>query len=238
MDISPLWISLKTTLCATFLAFVFGIVTAWLMSCYKGRFKGMLDGILTLPLVVPPTVVGFFLLLLFGKNGPVGKLLMSMGTTIIFTWGATVISSGIVAFPLMYRTCRSSFEQIDSNLINAGRTLGLTEFKIFYSVLIPLAWPGIVAGTILAFARSLGEFGATLMIAGNIPGKTQTIPLAIYFAAESGKMDQAFLWVITVCGISLTVIILMNYWEEIHKKRLAYNRREHKWGYMLTSKRD
>ena len=181
----------------------------------------MIDGVLTLPLVLPPTVVGFLLLLLFGKNGPLGKLLMAIGTTVIFSWPATVIAASVVAFPLMYRTVRSAFEQIDPTIINAGRTLGVSEWKIFWKITIPLAWPGVAAGTILAFARALGDFGATLMIGGNIPGKTLTIPAAIFFAAEGGEMRKALIWVILIFIISLIVMTLMNYWTDYQRKMIA-----------------
>ncbi len=166
MDInwSPLWISIKTSILSTIMTFVIGIIVSYLMANYKGRYKGILDGILTLPLVLPPTVVGFFLLLLIGKNGYIGKLLLNFDTTLVFSWNfdttlvfswtATVIASTTVAFPMMYRTSRAAFEQIDNNIICAARTLGLSEWKIFYKIAIPLAWPGIIAGIVLSFARA------------------------------------------------------------------------------------
>lgn len=186
----------------------------------------MIDGVLTLPLVLPPTVVGFLLLILFGKNGPLGKLLMALGTSVIFSWPATVIAASVVAFPLMYRTVRSAFEQIDQNIIYAARTLGVSEWKIFWKITIPLSWPGVAAGTVLAFARALGDFGATLMIGGNIPGKTLTIPAAIFFAAEGGEMRKALIWVILIFIISLIVMTLMNYWTDYQRKMFAHNGRK------------
>ena len=201
--------------------FFLGIAAACFVSGYRGKFKGLIDGVLTLPLVLPPTVVGFLLLILFGKHGPLGKLLMAAGMTVIFSWPATVIAASVVAFPLMYRTVRSAFEQIDQNLINAARTLGVSEWKIFWKVTIPLAWPGVAAGTVLAFARALGDFGATMMIGGNIPGKTLTIPAAIFFAAESGDMNKALIWVILIFLISLIVMTLMNYWTDYQRKMTA-----------------
>jgi molybdate transport system permease protein len=207
-----MWISLKTASVATLVTFLLGILAAWFMVNVKGRFKGLIDGIFTLPLVLPPTVLGFFLLLIFGKNGPIGRMLYNLGTTVIFTWQATVISASIVAFPLMYKTVKASFEQIDRDILNAARTLGASEWKMFWKVTFPISWPGIAAGTILAFARALGEFGATLMIAGNIPGKTQTIPIAIYFAVEGGEMTKALIWVLLIFTISLASIVIMNYW--------------------------
>ncbi|MGI6328970.1 MAG: molybdate ABC transporter permease subunit [Dethiobacteria bacterium] len=212
MDMSPLCISLKTSLSATFLAFILGVTAAKLMSGYRGRFKSVLDGVLILPLVLPPTVVGFLLLVLFGRHGPLGQLLSSLGTTVIFSWSATVIASTVVAFPLMYRTTLGAFEQVDPNMLDAARTMGVPERSIFTGITIPLAWPGIAAGTILAFARALGEFGATLMLAGNIPGRTQTIPLTIFFLVESGRRARAALWVLIIIAISFLAITGLHYW--------------------------
>jgi molybdate transport system permease protein len=213
-DLSPLWISLKTALVATVFAFFAGIAAAGWMKQYKGKAKGIIDGILTLPLVLPPTVVGFLLLLLFGINSPVGQFLMQLEISVIFSWQATVITSTVVAFPLMYKTVLSSFEHIDRDLINCARTLGSSEFKIFWLIILPLALPGVAAGTILAFARALGEFGATLMLAGSIPGKTQTMPIAIFFAAEAGDMPKALIWVLIMVAISLAVIATIHVWDE------------------------
>lgn len=212
--LSPLFISLKTALLATIITSILGVVIAYFMSIYKGKFKGLLDGILTLPLVLPPTVLGFFLLLIFGKNGPLGKLFLLFNKSIIFSWSATVIAATVVAFPMVYRTARSSFEQIDNNLISAAKTLGFNNKRIFFKIAIPLSFKGIIGGIILAFARALGEFGATLMIAGNIPGRTQTIPLAIFFAVEGGHMEKAYLWVAIIIIISLLSIFILNYWCE------------------------
>jgi len=220
MNFSPLWISIKTALTATVLVFLLGIAAAWLLVGYRGKLKGLIDSILTLPLVLPPTVVGFFLLLLLGRNSPIGQLLYSLGYQIIFSWSATVIAASVVAFPLMYKTARGAFEQIDISIVNAARTLGVQEWKIFWKITVPLAWPGIAAGAVLAFARALGEFGATLMVAGNIPGKTQTIPVAIFFEAEGGETGRALIWVILIFVISIIVMTLMNYWAEYQSKNL------------------
>jgi molybdate transport system permease protein len=225
IDFSPLWISLKTALTATALTFILGISAAWFVAGYRGKLKGLIDGILSLPLVLPPTVVGFFLLLILGKNGPVGKFLFLFDFTLIFSWQATVIAASVVSFPLMYKTCRAAFEQIDGNILNAARTLGVSEWKVFWKVSIPLAWPGIAAGTVLSFVRALGEFGATLMVAGGIPGKTQTIPIAIFFAAEGGEMEKALIWVLLIFVISLTVMVLMNYWNEYQRKVISIGRK-------------
>ena len=223
-DFSPLWISIKTSVCATLIALFFGVAAAWLVAAYSKKTKGLLDSILTLPMILPPTVVGFFLLMIFGKRGFVGEFLDRLDVSIIFSWSATVIAACVVAFPLMYKTVMSAFEQIDRNILDAARLLGANEFKLLFKIAIPIAWPGIVAGTILSFARSLGEFGATLMIAGNIPGKTQTIPMAIFFAAEGGEMNKAYLWVGLIFAISLFVMVLMNYWTGYQNKLILKSR--------------
>lgn len=226
MDLSPAWISIKITCVATFIIFFLGLSAAWFMTKYRGPGKGILDGIFTLPMVLPPTVAGFGILLLIGKNGPVGKFLDIFGINIIFSWYAAVIAAVVVAFPLMYKTARGAFEQIDPNMMDAARTLGLSEWKVFWRVAVPLAWPGLAAGTALSFARSLGEFGATLMVAGSIPGQTETIPIAIYFATQAGEMEVGLVWVSIIFGISLTVILLMHYWENYQKRnRLGQGRR-------------
>jgi len=221
IDFAPLWISIKTAMVATIITFFLGIIVSYWMSNFKGKSKGIIDGLFTLPLILPPTVVGFFLLLICGKNGLVGNILKLFNTSLIFTWSATVLAAIVVSFPMMYRTTRSAFEQIDINIISAARTLGLSEFKIFYKIAIPLAMPGIIGGLVLSFARAMGEFGATLMIAGNIPGRTQTMPLAIFFAAESGDMQKAMLWVIIIVTLSLFLILILNYWSEIQLKLMG-----------------
>jgi molybdate transport system permease protein len=211
-DLAPLWISLRTSAAATVAAFVLGIAAAHVMSRYRGGGRGWIDGLFLLPLVLPPTVVGFFLLLLFGRRSVVGHALEQIGLTIAFSWPATVITATVIAFPLMYRTTLGAFEQVNPNLLGAARTLGAGEWRTFFRVLLPLAWPGVIAGTVLAFARALGEFGATLMLAGNIPGRTQTMPVAIFFAAEGGDMGRAVAWVVLIVALSLAAIAGMNYW--------------------------
>lgn len=218
MDYSPLWVSLKTAVVSTSFTFFIGLFVANRMARYNGRLKGVIDGLLNLPLVLPPTVVGFFLLMIFGKNGPIGKLLLLADTQVIFTWTANVIAAVTVSFPMMYKTSRSAFEQVDENYIHAAKTLGASSMRTFWKIVFPLAWPGIAAGTILAFARAMGEFGATLMIAGSIVGKTRTMPIAIFFASEAGKDDQALLWVIIIVSISMFVIFIMNYWLDLQSK--------------------
>ena len=211
IDLSPLYISLATTFAATVATFFLGMLAARIMYGMRGRsLRAWIDGILTLPLVLPPTVVGFFLLLVFGRRSFVGQALEQLGVTIVFSWPATVIAATVVAFPLMYRTTLGAFEQVNPTLLDAARTLGASEGAVFRRVLLPLAGPGVIAGTVLAFARALGEFGATLMLAGNIPGRTQTMPMAIFSAVESGDMHVAILWVGLIVALSLAIIRLLN----------------------------
>ncbi|MEG3843706.1 molybdate ABC transporter permease subunit [Microcoleus sp. herbarium14] len=216
-DLSPLWISLKSSAIATFVTFFLGIAAARWMLSTRIKCKPLIEGILISPLILPPTVVGFLLLLLFGRNGAIGQFLLQFDLTIIFTWQAAAITATVVSFPLMYKTALGAFEQIDANLLNAARTLGASEWQVFWRIMLPLAWPGILAGTILAFARALGEFGATLMLAGNIPGQTQTIPMAIYFAVEAGDMKQAAIWVLIILSLSLSVLTVVNYWTDLQR---------------------
>lgn len=212
LDLSPIWISLETSVTATAITLICGVaLAAWRVN-RRGPWPVLLDGLVLLPLVLPPTVVGFLLLLLFGRNGPLGQLLMQFGATVVFSWPATVIAAAVVSFPLMYLTARAALEQVEPHLLQAARTLGASEWRVLRQVALPLAWPGVLAGTILAFARALGEFGATLMLAGSIPGKTQTIPIAIYFAVESGEMRQAVAWSLIDIFISLAMLAGIYYW--------------------------
>lgn len=210
MDYTPLWISLKTALSAMFFAFFLGLYAARAVLRLK-RWRGWIDGLFTLPLVLPPTAVGFFLLLLCGKNSAVGAFLARFDYSVVFSWEATVLASSVVAFPLMYRTARGALEQIDGDFIAAARSLGMPEERIFWKIMLPLAWPGIAAGTVLAFARALGEFGATMMLAGNIPGRTQTLALAIYSAVQSGNDALAYFWACVIIAMSLLTMLLLNY---------------------------
>jgi len=224
MDWSPLLISLATSLAATALTLVAGLAAAAWRQNRAGTGAALVDGLFILPLVLPPTVVGFLLLLLFGRNGPLGQLLLQFGATVVFSWPATVIAATVVAFPLMYITARAALEQVDPHLLQAARTLGASEARIFREVALPLAWPGVLAGTILSFARVLGEFGATLMLAGNIPGKTETIPIAIYFAVEANEIQRAMAWCAVDVGISIALLGGLYYWT--HAQRL----RRERWG--------
>ena len=224
-DFTPALISLKVTCVSTAITFVIGLLLSWCMWQYTGKFKALIDGIITLPLVLPPTVAGFIILLLIGKNGPIGNFLSLFDVKIIFSWYAAVIASVVVSLPLMYKTSLSAFEQLDPNIADAARTLGVSEWAVFAKVSLPLAWPGIAAATALSFSRSLGEFGATLMVAGSIPGKTQTIPIAIYFATQSGDMKLAFVWVMIIFSISLVTLVSMNYWNQYQFTKKLGSRR-------------
>lgn len=224
MDYTPLWISVKVAFCATVITFFLGLFAARLVLS-TGKWKGLIDGLFSLPMVLPPTVVGFFLLLLFGKNSMLGKLLEQCGVAVIFTWQGAVIAAVAVSFPIMYRTALGALEQVDVNLVHAARTLGMSEAEIFFRILIPVARPGIAAAVILAFARALGEFGATIMIAGNIPGRTQTMSVAVYTAMQSGNRALAYRWVTVIMMISFATMFLMNYTVERNRRRLWGRRR-------------
>ncbi len=215
-DLSPLWISLKTATLATLITFFLGLAAAYWMLGYRGKGKALIESGLLLPLILPPTVAGFLLLLLLGKNGLLGQVLLSFNITVVFTWYAAVVTATVVAFPLMYKTALGAFEQIDTSLLQVARTLGASEWKIFWRITLPLALPGVLAGVTLAFARALGEFGATLMLAGNIPGQTETIPMAIYFAVEGGAMQEAWFWTAAIASLSLSGIVLVNAWKSHH----------------------
>ncbi|WP_425538458.1 molybdate ABC transporter permease subunit [Microaceticoccus formicicus] len=217
MEWSPFFISIRTALLATLLTFFLGIYAARYVMKTK-KLKGIIDGIFTLPMVLPPTVVGFFLLIVFGNYGIFGAILKKLNIDIVFTWYATVISATIVSFPLMYRTALGAFEQVDPELIYAARTLGISERRIFWSIMVPVSRPGIIAGIILSFARALGEFGATIMIAGNIPGRTQTMSTAIYTAVQGGNRELAFKWALIIVGISLVMMVLLNTWSNFYVK--------------------
>jgi molybdate transport system permease protein len=205
----PLLLSLKVAGWATLLAVIAGIGFGYLLA--RGRFFGreVLDAMLTLPLVMPPTVLGYYLLVLLGRRGPVGGWLEStFGINLIFTWQGAVIAAALVAFPLVYKAARAAFEDIDTNLEKAGRSLGFSELKVFARITLPLAWHGILAGAMLAFARALGEFGATLMVAGSLPGRTQTLSIAIYEAVQAGDDNAANYLVIIASAICIAVLVV------------------------------
>ncbi|MDO4532693.1 MAG: molybdate ABC transporter permease subunit [Coriobacteriia bacterium] len=219
LDWRPLWVSIKATAIAMIFIFILGLLAAWATIRMSNRWKGIVDTILTIPMVLPPTVCGFLLMLLFGPSTGFGRWLIAHGVDLVFTFPAVVISCFVVAFPLMYRTARGAFESIDTNMLDAARTLGWKESRIFRTLMMPLTWPSIAAGTVLAFARSMGEFGATLFFAGNYAGVTQTIPIAIYFDWMAGDKDAAIFWVGVVILISFLVILFVN----------TYSARTQKW---------
>lgn len=223
MDLSPILISMKTAALAIMITFFAGIALAyWVVNMKHEKLKMVCDGLLTLPLVLPPTVAGFFLLYIFGVKRPLGKLFLDFfSVKIAFSWGATVLAAVVISFPLMYRSARGAFEQVDPNLLYAGRTLGMGEWRIFWRVLFPNALSGVLSGGILAFARGLGEFGATAMIAGNIAGKTRTLPLAVYSDVAAGDMHGAYQYVLILVVFSFLVVTGMNYVTYIFRK---YNR--------------
>ena len=211
LDWSPLYISLKTGAVATVISFFLGLFAARKVIKAGPKIKAVADGLLTLHMVLPPTVAGFFLLLLFSRRRPLGMFLYDQfDIKVVQSWLGCIIAATVIAFPLMYRNARAAFEQIDVNLVYAGRTLGMSEAKIFWKVVIPTAGPGIISGTILTFARALGEYGATSMLAGNIPGKTGTISQKIAMVIQDGDYLTAGVWVIIVLIIAFVVIFLMN----------------------------
>lgn len=213
MDWSPIWISMRTASVSIVITFFLGIFAAWLVVSLRSEtLRTILDGILTLPMVLPPTVAGFFLLYIFGVKRPVGQFFLEyFSVKIAFSWVATVLAAITMSFPLMYRSARGAFEQVDENLIYAARTLGMSEWGIFRKVLIANAIPGIVSGGVLAFARGLGEFGATAMIAGNIAGKTRTLPMAVYSEVAAGNMERAYGYVTIIVVIAFISVVLMNF---------------------------
>ena len=219
LDWSPLIITLETALTATLITFFGGIFLAYCVArMHRGR--GLMDALITLPLVLPPTVVGFFLLLCFGKRSPIGKFLLQWDIHLVFSWQAAVIAAVVVSLPLMYRTSRGAFEQLDKNIIYAARTLGVSEWRIFWHILLPNARQGILAGLVLAFTRALGEFGATIMFAGNIPGRTQTMSTAVYAAVQANDYDLAGEWAAGLVIFSLFFVLAMNLWLTRQEKKI------------------
>ena len=211
LDWSPLIISLKTGVVATIVCFFLGLFAARKVIKLSFKAKAVVDGILTLPMVFPPTVAGFILLLIFSRRRPIGIFLdQQLDIQVVHTWLGCILAAAVIAFPLMYRNARAAFEQIDANLVYAGRTLGMSEMNIFWRIVVPTAGPGIASGTILTFARAMGEYGATSMLAGNIPGKTGTISQRIAMVIQDGDFATAGFWVIVVLLISFGIIFLVN----------------------------
>ncbi len=212
-DWSPLWISVQVAVLATVCSVILGTALAYGVMKLK-KLRPLADAVLTLPLVLPPTVVGFFLLILLGKNSVIGQFFNEIGLPFIFTMRGAVAAAFVVSFPLMYRSARGAMEQMDRQLLYAARTLGANEGKIFFRVILPNCRSGIFTGTILAFARAMGEFGATIMLAGNIPGKTQTMALAVYTAVQGGNREEAFQWAVIIVLMSAAAILAINYFEQ------------------------
>ena len=212
MDYSPLWVTLKTTGVAIIFIFVLGLAAAYFTMRISARAQDIFDSIFTIPMVLPPTVCGFLLLLAFGRSTPLGEWFIEVGFPLVFSWPATVIAAVVVAFPLMYRSARGAFESLDANMLDAARTLGWSNARIFFRLMMPLAWSSIAAGTVLAFARALGEFGATLFVAGNYAGITRTIPIAIYFEWMNGNTDVAIFWTVVIMIFSFIVVLFINLW--------------------------
>lgn len=221
VDLSPLWISLQTAAATIVIVFFLGVLAAWWVDrLHSESVKIFIDGVFTLPMVLPPTVAGFFLLFFFGNNRLIGRFFLeNFGVQIAFSWVATVLAAAVIAFPLMYRSARGALVQVDKGILEAARSLGMTEWRIFWRIHLPNALPGIIAGGLLAFARGLGEFGATAMLAGNIAGKTRTLPLAVYSAVAAGDWDSAAVYVIVIVAICLAVVIGLNVYQYRVKKQ-------------------
>ena len=206
----PLWLTLKVALLATLIAGLAGIGLAWWLSRSQFPGKDILDAILVLPMVLPPTVIGYYLIVLIGRNGVLGRYLHDgLGINLMFTWQGAVIAASVVSLPLVYKGARAAFEEVDGRFANAARTLGAGEFELFIRIALPLAIRGIAAGLMLAFARAMGEFGATLMIAGNLPGKTQTLSIAVYEAVQAGD-DARALWLTLIISLVCMIVLVVS----------------------------
>lgn len=220
--LTPLYLSIKIAGISIIFVFIAGVILARFLSRREFFGKNLLESIFLLPLVLPPTVVGFGLLLIFGKNGFIGNWLIEHDIQVIFNWKGAVIASIIVAFPLMYQSASAAFKTIDERLENAALTMGASRLRMFFTVTLPIVWPGLLSGLVLSFARALGEFGATLMLAGYIPGQTDTISLAIYFAVQNGEMGKAGLWVVIIIALGLSTIMWLNWWTKHNVRRFEY----------------
>ena len=208
---SPLFISLKTGFVAIIFIFILGVIGAIAVMKMNNRAKWIIDAVFTMPLVLPPTVAGYLLLLVFSLRRPFGIFLKNeLGIKVVQSWSGCVIAAVVISFPLMYRSARAAFEQIDSNIIYAGRTLGMSEFEIITKVVIPTAMPGLLSGGILSFARAIGEYGATAMLAGNVLGKTRTISVAIASEVAGGNFDTAGVWTCVIVLIAFVIVLAIN----------------------------
>ena len=211
----PVLLSLKIASIATVFSFLTGVLLAYILNKKRVPGKNIWETLITLPMILPPSVTGYFLLMLLGKRGVIGSALIDLfGFKIIFTWYAAVVAACIVSLPLMYQNAKAAFLNIDPAYEKAAKTLGSSEFRIFCTIIFPLAWPGIISGIVLSFCRAIGEFGATLMVAGNIPGKTQTMPTAIYYAVETGNTSEANVLVMMMTVFSFVLIFTLNKWLE------------------------
>ena len=209
----PVLLSLRVAALATLATFVIGLGLARFLTRRRVALGALCEALILMPMVLPPTILGYLLLLFFGKHGPGGMVLARLGAPLVFTWGAAVLASIVVSLPLMYQSCKAALRAVDAQYANAGRSLGLGEGRIFRRITLPLAAPGIISGTVLSFARALGEFGATLMIAGNIPGRTQTIPLALYSAVEGGRNREAGLLLGVTVGLAFVLVAIVGFCE-------------------------
>ncbi|MCZ2260515.1 molybdate ABC transporter permease subunit [Sporosarcina sp. G11-34] len=227
VNLSPLWLSFKTAAIATVIVFIIGVFLARVLARNSFYGKSAIEAIILLPLVLPPTVVGFGLLYLFGKNGFLGRLLIDwFDFQVVFSWYAVIIAAVVVSFPLMYQSAAAAFQKYEPNIEYAAYTMGASKWKVFWTISFPLAWPGLLAGLVLSFARALGEFGATLMLAGYIPNVTDTIPLAIYFAVESGNMEMATFWVVIIIALGFSAILWLNWWSKRNMIRYSEPRKK------------
>lgn len=227
VNLSPLWLSFKTAAIATVIVFIIGVFLARVLARNSFYGKSAIEAIILLPLVLPPTVVGFGLLYLFGKNGFFGRLLIDwFDFQVVFSWYAVIIAAVVVSFPLMYQSAAAAFQKYEPNIEYAAYTMGASKWKVFWTISFPLAWPGLLAGLVLSFARALGEFGATLMLAGYIPNVTDTIPLAIYFAVESGNMEMATFWVVIIITLGFSAILWLNWWSKRNMIRYSEPRKK------------
>ena len=218
MDWYPLWNSLRIAAASCVIVFFVGIFAAYYVAKLPRWVKGILDVVFTLPMVLPPTVCGYFLLLVFGVKRPIGMFLAELGVQVVMTWYGGILASAVVAFPLMYRTARGAFESFDETLAYAGQTLGLSNTYIFWKIRMPACRQGILAGTVLAFARALGEYGATSMLIGYIPGKTATISTTVYQFWRTNDEAGAFVWVMVNLGISTVILLIVNLLETRNRK--------------------
>ena len=210
-DWYPVWLTLRVSTTATFFAVVLGLALAWLLARKEFPGKALLDALLMQPLVIPPTVLGYYLLVAFGRNAALGRWMEEVfGVTLVFTWRGAVLASLLASLPLFIKPARAAMESVDPHLENAARLLGKTEAAVFYTITLPLAWRGLLAGGMMAFARAVGDFGATLMVAGNIPGRTQTVPIAIYDAVQLGDMDSANTLVLIMTAFSIAVLLVVS----------------------------